>query len=175
MAFLRATTPFESPVISGVGLFLRTPSIADYPAWMELRAESRAFLTPWEPTWPADDLTRTAFRRRSGATRPARGPAYPFIFRAATGLVGRLTCQCAARRRPGRQHRLWMGAVRAAAHGRGGRALMPFAVLGCMPGRPADQYPSIRLEARLPKAMPVVSASTASAGPSALRPALTIG
>ena len=26
--------------------------------------ESRAFLTPWEPTWPADDLTRGAFRRR---------------------------------------------------------------------------------------------------------------
>ena len=64
MAFLRAAAPFETPVISGEGLFLRTPSLADYAAWTELRAESRKFLTPWEPTWPADDLTRTAFRRR---------------------------------------------------------------------------------------------------------------
>lgn len=64
MAFLRASAPSESPVIAGDGLFLRTPSLGDYPAWVELRGESRGFLTPWEPTWPADDLTRTAFRRR---------------------------------------------------------------------------------------------------------------
>src|SRR6185503_8576064 len=60
MAFLRVTTPYETPVIQGVGLFLRMPSLADYPAWAQLRAESRTFLTPGEPTWPADDLTRTA-------------------------------------------------------------------------------------------------------------------
>lgn len=64
MAFLRATTPSESPLIAGDGVFLRTPSLADFSSWIELRAESRTFLTPWEPTWPADDLTRTAFRRR---------------------------------------------------------------------------------------------------------------
>jgi [ribosomal protein S5]-alanine N-acetyltransferase len=29
-----------------------------------VREASRAFLTPWEPTWPVDDLTRSAFRRR---------------------------------------------------------------------------------------------------------------
>jgi ribosomal-protein-alanine N-acetyltransferase len=32
--------------------------------WAALREASRAFLTPWEPTWPVDDLTRAAFRRR---------------------------------------------------------------------------------------------------------------
>ena len=53
-------------------------------AWTQLRAESRAFLTPWEPSWPADDLTRTAFRRRirryHAEIREDR--AYPFfIFR----------------------------------------------------------------------------------------------
>jgi ribosomal-protein-alanine N-acetyltransferase len=64
MAFLRASTSYESPVISGQGVFLRMPSLADYPEWAQLRSESRAFLTPWEPTWPADDLTRAAFRRR---------------------------------------------------------------------------------------------------------------
>jgi ribosomal-protein-alanine N-acetyltransferase len=29
-----------------------------------LRELSRDFLTPWEPTWPTDDLSRSAFRRR---------------------------------------------------------------------------------------------------------------
>lgn len=84
MAFLRTTTSFETPVIPGEGLFLRTPSLADYPAWAELRAESRTFLTPWEPTWPADDLTRTAFRRRVRRyqTEIRDDHAYPFfIFR----------------------------------------------------------------------------------------------
>jgi len=84
MAFLRVTAPYEMPVIPGPGLFLRMPSLGDYPAWARLRAESRAFLTPWEPTWPADDLTRTAFRRRirryHAEVREDR--AYPFfIFR----------------------------------------------------------------------------------------------
>jgi ribosomal-protein-alanine N-acetyltransferase len=84
MAFLRVSAPYEMPVISGAGLFLRMPSPADYPAWARLRAESRTFLTPWEPTWPADDLTRTAFRRRirryHAEVREDR--AYPFfIFR----------------------------------------------------------------------------------------------
>ena len=84
MAFLRASTHFETPVIPGEGLFLRTPTLADYPAWAELRGESRAFLTPWEPTWPADDLTRTAFRRRVRRyqTEIREDHAYPFfIFR----------------------------------------------------------------------------------------------
>ncbi|HEX2255376.1 MAG TPA: 30S ribosomal protein S5 alanine N-acetyltransferase, partial [Afifellaceae bacterium] len=86
MAFLRATTPYESPVIAGEGVFLRTPTVADYQAWAELRAESRAFLTPWEPTWPADDLTRTAFRRRIRryVSEIREDHAYPFfIFRQA--------------------------------------------------------------------------------------------
>ena len=29
-----------------------------------MRERSRDFLKPWEPIWPADDLTRGAFRRR---------------------------------------------------------------------------------------------------------------
>ena len=33
-------------------------------SWSRLRAASRSFLEPWEPTWPDDDLTRAAFRRR---------------------------------------------------------------------------------------------------------------
>jgi ribosomal-protein-alanine N-acetyltransferase len=95
MAFLRATSAYENPVIAGEGVFLRTPSLADYQAWAELRAESRAFLTPWEPTWPADDLTRTAFRRRIRRylTEIREDHAYPFfVFRQADyTLVGGIT------------------------------------------------------------------------------------
>jgi ribosomal-protein-alanine N-acetyltransferase len=43
---------------------LRLPQMHDFEEWAELRAASRDFLVPWEPTWPADDLTRGAFRRR---------------------------------------------------------------------------------------------------------------
>jgi ribosomal-protein-alanine N-acetyltransferase len=36
----------------------------DYAAWAELRALSRQHLTPWEPQWTRDELTRSSFRRR---------------------------------------------------------------------------------------------------------------
>lgn len=65
MAFFRSANPTEqSTVVWGEGVKLRAPLMGDYPAWAELRAVSREFLTPWEPTWPVDDLTRGAFRRR---------------------------------------------------------------------------------------------------------------
>src|SRR5215468_2423736 len=65
MAFFR-TVGFSEPasVIEGDGVVLRAPQMADYAEWAALREASRAFLTPWEPTWPSDDLTRAAFRRR---------------------------------------------------------------------------------------------------------------
>lgn len=45
-------------------LTLRLPAHSDYRAWAGLREESRAFLTPWEPTWSADHLTRKSFTNR---------------------------------------------------------------------------------------------------------------
>ena len=45
-------------------VLLRPAQQRDWRAWSQLRLESRAFLTPWEPTWPYDALTRGAFRRR---------------------------------------------------------------------------------------------------------------
>jgi len=55
-----------SPALAprGHGLTLRAPQMSDYPQWMQLRDESRAHLTPWEPIWPSDDLSRAGFRRR---------------------------------------------------------------------------------------------------------------
>lgn len=54
----------REPVLFGDGVYLRYPRYTDYQAWAALRAVSRAFLTPWEPSWAPDELTRTAFRRR---------------------------------------------------------------------------------------------------------------
>ncbi len=45
-------------------VYLRIPVHRDWRSWAALRAESRDFLTPWEPTWAYDALTRGAFRRR---------------------------------------------------------------------------------------------------------------
>ena len=74
---------------------LRAPQMADYAEWSALREASRNFLTPWEPTWPSDDLTRASFRRRiKRYSEDQRGDlAYPFfIFRRSDhALVGGLT------------------------------------------------------------------------------------
>lgn len=43
---------------------MRSPQLSDYAEWTALREASRSFLTPWEPIWPVDDLTRASFRRR---------------------------------------------------------------------------------------------------------------
>ena len=65
MAFFRTVAFSEpSPALDGYGVILRPPQPGDFAEWAELREASRAFLTPWEPIWPADDLTRGAFRRR---------------------------------------------------------------------------------------------------------------
>jgi ribosomal-protein-alanine N-acetyltransferase len=96
MAFFRTVNISDSlPPISGAGVMLRMPQVGDYPAWAELRERSRAFLTPWEPIWPADDLSRSAFRRRIKryAEDQRNDLAYAFlIFRGADqALVGGLT------------------------------------------------------------------------------------
>jgi [ribosomal protein S5]-alanine N-acetyltransferase len=81
-------------LLRGEGVFLRPPEMRDYEAWSELRAASRAFLVPWEPTWPGDDLTRAGFRRRLRRSHQeiANDEAYPFlIFRDNGILVGGLT------------------------------------------------------------------------------------
>jgi ribosomal-protein-alanine N-acetyltransferase len=65
MAFLRSALPEDYlDAIRGRTLVLRPPALADYTAWAELRALSRAHLTPWEPAWSRDDLSRQMYRRR---------------------------------------------------------------------------------------------------------------
>ena len=96
MAFFRTVSLSEQlPAIVGELVVLRPPQMADYAEWAALREASRDFLTPWEPTWPPDDLTRAAFRRRIRryAEDQRSDLAYPFfIFRKSDGvLVGGLT------------------------------------------------------------------------------------
>jgi ribosomal-protein-alanine N-acetyltransferase len=59
--FLARPEPFR---LDGEKVFLRLPERADYEAWASLRARSRAFLVPWEPSWPPDALSRSSFRAR---------------------------------------------------------------------------------------------------------------
>jgi [ribosomal protein S5]-alanine N-acetyltransferase len=95
MALLDWIAPESGLRIEGDGVRLRPPRASDYAEWRELRAASRAFLQPWEPTWPADDLSRAAYRRRLLAYARDReaGVAYPFfVFRASDeALTGGIT------------------------------------------------------------------------------------
>jgi ribosomal-protein-alanine N-acetyltransferase len=135
MAFFRTVSFSEQlPAIAGDGVLLRAPQMGDFAEWAALREASRDFLTPWEPTWPADDLTRSSFRRRiKRYFEDQRSDlAYPFfIFRKSdNALVGGLTLAnvrrgCAQAGSLG----YWMGAGFA---GRGHmtaavRAVLPFA------------------------------------------------
>ena len=133
MTFFRTVSFSEqSPSIVGENVFLRAPQMADYTEWATLREASRDFLTPWEPTWPADDLTRGSFRRRiKRYLEDQRGDlAYPFfIFRKSDGiLVGGLTLAnirrgCAQAGNLG----YWMGAAYA------GKGYMTGAVAAVLP------------------------------------------
>ena len=95
MALLDWIAPESGLRVEGDEVFLRPPRASDFVAWRELRAQSRAFLQPWEPTWPVDDLSRAAFRRRlmSYARDREIGVAYPFfVFRASDdALSGGIT------------------------------------------------------------------------------------
>jgi ribosomal-protein-alanine N-acetyltransferase len=96
MAFFR-TINFAEPLasISGDGVTLRTPQMTDYGDWAALREASREFLIPWEPIWPADDLTRGAFRRRvrryAEDLRTDQGYAFLILSTADGALLGGLT------------------------------------------------------------------------------------
>jgi len=96
MAFFR-TINFSEPLpsIVGEGVILRTPQLTDFSEWAAVREQSREFLVPWEPTWPADDLTRSAFRRRvrryAEDLRTDQGYAFMIIRSSDDALVGGLT------------------------------------------------------------------------------------
>ena len=96
MALFRLPSSGPAALIPrGQGLLLRAPQMSDFPQWAQLREHSRAYLTPWEPIWPSDDLSRAGFRRRLRryAEDIAADRSYPFIvFRESDGeMIGGVT------------------------------------------------------------------------------------
>ena len=95
MALLDWINEVTGPVVKGDGVSLRPPRASDHEAWAELRQASYPYLQPWEPTWPEDDLTRAAFRRRLAiyAREMEAGNAWPFFIFSETdqSLLGAIT------------------------------------------------------------------------------------
>ncbi len=71
---------------------LRRPVPADWRAWSILRADSRDFLVPWEPSWPDDAQTLAAYRRRlrqmTAEWRSDQGYGFFIYLREGERLVG---------------------------------------------------------------------------------------
>ncbi len=94
MALMRKDTD-GARRIDGEGIYLRAPELRDYQDWAYLREASRAYLTPWEPTWAADETSRGAYRyklrRYTEDARDDKAHAL-FVFREEDdGLVGGVT------------------------------------------------------------------------------------
>ena len=65
MSLFKAGSSSQSTyLLNAERVYLRTPQFSDYAQWADLRLRSHHFLQPWEPTWPVDDLTKVAFRKR---------------------------------------------------------------------------------------------------------------
>ena len=65
-------------------VILRHPKWADYEDWVDLRRSNKAHLSPWEPLWDDNHLTRPSYRARlSRFKKMVSGETgYPFhIFR----------------------------------------------------------------------------------------------
>ncbi|WP_094021515.1 GNAT family N-acetyltransferase [Maliponia aquimaris] len=76
-------------------LTLRPPAHADFTPWTQLRRDSEAFLTPWEPSWSQDHLSRKAFTNRVywAARSISTGSALPLFLvrRDDQALMGAIT------------------------------------------------------------------------------------
>ena len=90
MGLLRRKVRLETERLS-----LRLPTHSDFRAWVALRDGSRDFLTPWDPVWAEDALSRKSFTNRVywAARAEAAGTAVPLflIRRRDAALVGAVT------------------------------------------------------------------------------------
>ncbi len=95
MVFSRWRHYSAEPNLTGQRLYIRPPVVSDWRKWARIREKSRAFLEPWEPLWPPDDLSPAGFNSRVSLTRAetARGEGYTFLlFRSADdALLGGLS------------------------------------------------------------------------------------
>ena len=83
------------PRIESERMTLRLPLHPDFRAWSELRHASAAHLTPWEPVWAHDHLSRRAFANRVYWSMRAetQGTALPLLMirRSDQALLGAIT------------------------------------------------------------------------------------
>ena len=81
--------------LDGPRVYLRPPERGDQKKWTELRHASREFLEPWEPAWPPDATSRSAFRRRltrfDEDWREERACAFFILNRTSDTLQGGIT------------------------------------------------------------------------------------
>lgn len=96
MSFLRTYAYLDTDPVIQTGKVILRPAIgSDYAQWAQLRSSSRAFLEPWEPTWPRDDLTKSSYRHRIRRYNKDMRDDYAYAFfvfcRHSGKLVGGLT------------------------------------------------------------------------------------
>ena len=95
MAVLDWMSAEQGVTVEAERIRLRPPRMGDFLAWSTLRHSSQGFLQPWEPTWPSDDMTRAAFRRRLALYQRdqdlGQGHAFLVFRRSDDALVGGIT------------------------------------------------------------------------------------
>lgn len=69
-----------TPDLNPPGLILRAPRPSDFAQWRTVRANSHAFLKPFEPRWAEADLTRDIFNARIRHSRTAARSGTEFTF-----------------------------------------------------------------------------------------------
>jgi len=105
-------------VIETERLTLRLPRHSDFSSWASIRSESVEFLTPWEPAWASDHLTRRSFTNRVYWAQKSfsKGSAVPVFLerRADRTVLGAITLDN-IRRGPAQAGTLgyWIGAQHA--------------------------------------------------------------
>ena len=81
--------------LDGPRVYLRPPERRDQKMWTELRKASRVFLEPWEPAWPPDATSRSAYRRRLTRLdedwKEERACAFFILDRTSEDLLGGIT------------------------------------------------------------------------------------
>jgi [ribosomal protein S5]-alanine N-acetyltransferase len=106
------------PKLETERMTLRLPAHQDWRAWSLLRESSANFLTPWEPVWAHDHLSRKAFTNRVywAARAETQGTALPLLMirRSDQALLGAITLDN-IRRGPAQTGTLgyWIGAEHA--------------------------------------------------------------
>ena len=97
-AFTRPSPRYPRPPLDlrlkGPQVVLRSGDPTDWGKWRHLREASRAFLTPWEPSWPSNGLSFTYYcgllRRYAREWRNGEGYNFHIFLNNADGKEGEL-------------------------------------------------------------------------------------